>query len=102
MWHTQEYRSNADTLDRCVFIGQVGDNIVYMALYIDDAILASSSIRAIESVIESLSKVFELKVGEATTFVGIEIKHNKETGAINLSQADYVRKLLKMFDMSNA
>jgi len=87
--------------DRCVFIGQVGDNTVYMALYVDDAILASSSIRAIDSVIESLSKVFELKVGEASTFVGIEIKRNKETGAIRLSQAGYVRKLLKMFDMSN-
>jgi len=87
--------------DRCVFIGQVGDNIVYMALYVDDAILASSFIRSIESVIEFLSKVFELKVG-ATTFVGIEIKRNKETGAISLSQAGYVRKLLKMFDMSNA
>jgi len=59
--------------DRCVFIGQVGDNIVYMALYVDDAIWASSSITAIESVIESVSKVFELKVGEATTLVGIEI-----------------------------
>jgi len=73
-----------------------------MALYVDDAILASSSIRAIESVIESLSKVFELKVGEATTFVELEIKRNKETGAISLSQAGYVRKLLKLFDMSNA
>jgi len=32
--------------DRCVFIGQVGDNTVFMALYVDDAILAPSSLRA--------------------------------------------------------
>jgi len=64
--------------------------------------MASPSKRAIESVTAELSKTFELKVGEATTFVGIEIYREKETGAIKLSQASYVRKLLETFDMSNA
>jgi len=53
---------------------------VYIALYVDDAIVASPSKRAIESVTEELSKTFELKVGEATTFVGIEIYREKGTG----------------------
>jgi len=44
---------------------------VYMALYVDD--MASPSKRAIELVIAELSKTFELKVGETTTFEGIEI-----------------------------
>jgi len=73
-----------------------------MALYVDDAIVASPSKRAIESVTAELSKTFELKVGEATTFVGIEIYREKGTGAIKLSQASYVRKLLETFDMLNA
>jgi len=88
--------------DRCVFTGRVGDDIVYIALYVDDAIMASPSKRAIESVTAELSKTFDLKVGEATIFVGIEIYRKKGTGAIKLSQASYVRKLLETFDMSNA
>jgi len=70
-----------------------------MAFYVDDAIVASPSKRAIESVTAELSKTFELKVGEMTIFVGIEIYHEKGTGTIKSSQANYVRKLL---DMSNA
>jgi len=88
--------------DRCVFTGRVGGNIVYMAFYVDDAIVASPSKRAIESVTAELSKTFELKVGEATIFVGIEIYREKGTGAIKSSQTNYVRKLLETFDMSNA
>jgi len=47
-----------------------------MALYVDDAILTSPSKRAIESVI-AISRTFELKIGEATTFVGIEINYDE-------------------------
>jgi len=43
---------------------------VYMELYVDNAILASPSKRAIELVIAALSRIFELKFGDATTFVG--------------------------------
>jgi len=88
--------------DRCVFIGRVEGDIVYMVLYVNDAIMASSSKRAIELVIAEFSKTFELKVGDATTFVGIEINRDKGTGAIRLSQASYIRKLLEIIDMSNA
>jgi len=42
--------------DRCVFTGRVGGDIVYMALYVDDAIVASPSKQAIESVTAELSK----------------------------------------------
>jgi len=48
--------------DRCVFNGRVGDNVVYMALYLDDAVLTSPSKRAIDSVIAALSRTFELKL----------------------------------------
>jgi len=48
-----------------------------------------------------LSKTFELKIGEATTFVGIEINRDEGTGAIR-SQTSYLRKLLETFDMLNA
>jgi len=88
--------------DRCVLTGRVGGDIVYTAFYVDDAIVASPSKRAIESVTAELSKTYELKVGEGTTFGGIEIYREKGTGAIKSSQANYVRKLLETFDMSNA
>jgi len=45
--------------DRCVFSGRMGGDIVYMALYVDDAILTSPSKRAIAA----LSRTFELKLG---------------------------------------
>jgi len=51
---------------------------MYIAFYVDDAILVSPSKRAIESVIAALSRIFELKIREATTFVGIEINRDEE------------------------
>jgi len=50
-----------------------------MALYVDDAILASPPKRAIESMIAVLSRTFELKIGDTTTFVGIEINRDEWT-----------------------
>jgi len=85
-----------------VFTDQVGGNIVYTALYVDDAILISPSKRVIESVIAAFSRIFELKVRETTMFVGIEINRDEGMGVIRLSQASYVRKLLETFDMLNA
>jgi len=55
-----------------------------MTLYVDDAILALPSKRAIELVIATFSRIFELKVGDTTMFVGIEINRDKGTGAIKL------------------
>jgi len=64
--------------------------------------MASPSKRAIESEIAELPKILELKVGKTTTFVRIEIYREEGTGAIRLSPANYVRKPLETFDISNA
>jgi len=57
--------------DSCVYTGKVGGMMVYLALYVDDGLLVSPSMEAIDKVIESLSRKFEVKHGKAIIFVGM-------------------------------
>jgi len=87
--------------DSCVYTGKVGGMMVYLALYVDDGLLVSPSMEAIDKVIESLSRKFEVKHGKAIIFVGIEIEQDEKNG-IKLSQQKYIKKILQTFGMSDA
>jgi len=87
--------------DSCVYTGKVGGMRVYLSLYVDDGLLVSPSMEALDKVIESLSRKFEVKHGNATIFVGIEIERDEKNG-IKLSQQKYIKKVLQTFGMSDA
>jgi len=87
--------------DSCVYTGKVGGMRVYLALYVDDGLLVSPSMEALDKVVESLSRKFEVKHGNATIFVGIEIERDEKDG-IKLSQQKYIKKVLQTFGMSGA
>lgn len=55
--------------DKCVFQGVVGGNVVYLAIFVDDGILAKTR-SVLDSVINSLRQYFEITLGDAV-FVGL-------------------------------
>ena len=73
---------------------------VYIAVYIDDLLIARPSKKEITKVKESLSKKFEMTdLGECLFYLGMEIRRDRRNRVIRLSQRVYVNKILADFDM---
>ena len=89
-------------VDECVYLKSEGKNFIFLVLYVDDIILASSSMKLLNNTKAFLSKNFDMKdLGEASYVLGIEIKRDRSRGLLGLSQQSYINKVLKRFDMSN-
>jgi hypothetical protein len=77
------------------------ENMVLIAVYVDDIIIASNSMEEINNLKENLAKIFQMKdMGQIKYCLGIEfnVKKNKVT----MSQKKYVDDLLKRFGMENS
>ena len=86
--------------DPCVYVGSCRGETVYLIIYVDDGLILSRSEKAIREIIETIERKFELKSGEATTYVGIEIEKTT-AGEIILTQTAYVEAILEKFAMSD-
>lgn len=88
--------------DHCVFYGKVNRVNVYLALYVDDGLLLSSSGKAIVKVLKLLEERFQITVGDAKQFVGMEIERNCQNRTIKIGQKIYIQKLLERFRLEEA
>ncbi|XP_020176901.1 uncharacterized protein [Aegilops tauschii subsp. strangulata] len=83
--------------DASLFFYKRGKVIIFMLVYVDDIIVASSAQEATSALLEDLKKDFALKdLGDLHYFLGIEVK--KVTDGILLSQEKYVSDILKRSD----
>lgn len=57
--------------DSCVLVRESGDEVLIIAIYIDDGLLCSSSIKLLNEVISHLKARFEITLMEAECFVGM-------------------------------
>jgi hypothetical protein len=85
-------------VDVSLFIFNKGGVIIYLLVYVDDIIVASSSITATAALLKDLQKDFALKdLGDLHYFLGIEVK--KVHGGILLTQQKYTSDLLQRVGM---
>jgi hypothetical protein len=91
-------RSNFDS---CVYIKKLDSgNFVYLLLYVDDILIASSNAGEIKRLKAELNSVFEMKdLGPAKKILGMEITRNRPERKLFLSQAGFAEKVLRRFDM---
>ena len=76
-------------VDECVYLKAVGNQFIFLILYVDDILLASSNIKLLKDTKSFLSKNFDMKdMREASYVLGIEIKRNRSQGIW-----DYLSKL---------
>jgi hypothetical protein len=76
---------------------------MYIAVYVDDLLIAGPSKEEIGKVKESLSKRFEMTdLGECLFYLGMEIRRDRRNRVIRLSQKAYVDKILVDFGMSDS
>lgn len=84
----------ASLSDSSLFVKTNGVHVVILLLYVDDIIITGYSTSLIQSVITTLSEVFDLKnMGILAYFLGLQVIY-KLNGDLFISQAKYVKDLI--------
>jgi histone deacetylase 1/2 len=86
--------------DTSLFIFCQAGVTIYVLVYVDDIVIASSTTTAAENLLHQLKLSFPVKdLGPLHYFLGIEVTHN--SGGISLSQKKYALDLLCRTHMEN-
>ncbi|CAA0830117.1 Uncharacterized mitochondrial protein AtMg00810 [Striga hermonthica] len=90
--------------DCCVYTKSLGDgSIIFLLLYVDDMLIAAKNMRDIVDLKGLLSQEFEMKdLGVAKKILGMEIRRDRGSKKLWLSQKGYVEKVLQRFGMNEA
>ncbi|CAL9021267.1 unnamed protein product [Prunus brigantina] len=81
-------------LDECIYLKNSGSRFIFLVLYVDDILLASSDESLLYETKNFLSMNFEMKdLGEASYVLGIEIHRDRARGLLGLSQKAYIEKV---------
>lgn len=88
--------------DQCVFVGDSNGHIIYLALYVDDGLVLSSSRFAIDSFLANLKEHFHITVDNGEQYVGLNIIRDRENGTITINQVPYIKRVLEKFNMGEA
>jgi hypothetical protein len=51
--------------DQCIFVGNVGNESVYLALFVDDGLIAAKSLDTLDIMLGRLSETFKITIGES-------------------------------------
>lgn len=73
--------------DKCVFVGQVKNEKVYLALFVDDGLIAANTVETLELIIDRLSATFNITVGDSSMFVGVQISRDRESKSLIIHQS---------------
>jgi hypothetical protein len=86
--------------DNCVYVKFKNEKYIFLILYVDDILLASSDVSLLLETKKFLSSKFDMKdLGEAPFVLGIEIYRDRSKGVLRLSQNAYIEKVLKKFSI---
>ncbi|KAB2598442.1 hypothetical protein D8674_001362 [Pyrus ussuriensis x Pyrus communis] len=87
--------------DSSLFVKVDGGDIILLLLYVDDIILTGSNSLKLQSVIDALADVFDLKdMGRLTYFLGLHIQY-RDDGSLFISQTKYAKDVLHKAGMEN-
>lgn len=84
----------------CLYMKINAECKVYLLLYIDDLLLASSVVKEIENVKQLLNENFKMKdLGQISHYLGMHVTQNLREGTIIINQSTYLEKLLNSSNM---
>jgi len=89
------------TADQCVYYSHRDGGIIILALFVDDGLIAGSSKKLIEEIIEYLKIHFQIRVTAADRFLGVELNRNREKRELTAAQPQFTQALLKKFNMES-
>ncbi len=89
--------------DPCLYTQHKDSNILIIALYVDDLLIAGNSKSDIETIKKELSNKFEMKdLGNAKIMLGIEIRRDRKNRQLFVSQSEYTSQILDRFGMADS
>ncbi|KAH9655560.1 Integrase catalytic domain-containing protein [Citrus sinensis] len=90
--------------DNCVYFKFLTNGSgIYLLLYVDDMLIACKQKEEVKKLKVELSTEFEMKdLGAATKILGMQIKRDRESKVLYLSQEDYVKMVLTRFNMEDS
>ncbi|TPX42737.1 DNA-directed DNA polymerase [Synchytrium endobioticum] len=87
--------------DSTIYVKGEGERKCYIVLYVDDLLIASKDIRAIEEIKRILHTEYRMKeLGEVGVFIGVHIKRDLNKRKVYLSQSQYIKSMLEKFEMN--
>ena len=88
--------------DSCVYVKRGDRSVTYVLVYVDDLLLVTDDTAQLAATKAALSARFDMKdMGEAQYILGVQIRRNRGRRQLYLSQAEYVRTILKRFRMED-
>ena len=77
--------------------------MIFVALYVDDLVIASNNFEQIQSTKQALSERFDMTdLGDLKYFLAIEIVQDLSAGTISIHQNKFARDILEKFGMDNS
>ena len=76
-----------------IFKGCVDSMNVFLALFVDDGLVASESREVLNGVISCLKSAFRITIGDASQFVSLQIERNRVEKTMFLHQSEYAEKI---------
>ena len=103
-WNTAQLKEMGFTQsqnDPCIYYKYTGGDVFYIAVYVDDIILAGKTEGILNEVKDSLSRKFEIKdLGELNYFLGVKVEQ-RENNSVWIGQPAYTTSLLQTFGMQD-
>jgi hypothetical protein len=88
--------------DPCVYIRRDGEDILILAVYVDDMIVASSSNQQAKWVQSQLFSKYKMTdCGPLEWFVGCHVSRDRKAKTITIDQNDYIETILLRYGMQN-
>lgn len=90
--------------DHCVYFKRLDNgSYIIMLLYVDDMLVDGSNMQQINELKQKLARSFSMEdLGVAKKILGMQIIQDRENRTLNLSQSEYIKKVLKRFNMQDA
>ena len=88
--------------DSALYIKGADKDKIILSLYVDDLLIISKNLSAINSIKASISSTFKVTdFGEVDTILKIKVTRNWEDGTISMGQEHYVERILERFNMQD-
>lgn len=88
--------------DPCVYFNISEKSFLIIAVYVDDILIFSKDKTMSIELKNYLKSQFQMKdLGPAKYFLGLNLKHDLNTGVLSIDQEAYIQKMLERFGMTD-
>ncbi len=92
---------NQSDSDPCIYVKKTQTSLVFLAVYVDDIILASKSDNELQHLKKELAERFKMRdLGPLHYFLGVKVEQKESS--ILLQQEKYIEKMLEKYEMKDA